>query len=446
MRVLRNPNHNTMKRNNLILCLGAVALSVLFIAQSTAAPPPHRGRSAKVLHEFTLPPYSLSNWGYTAEELAAAEPYTLTDRPAIGSGLQHLFGPYFVSVTDRGPSSKPADKRFFPLPNFSPTIVVFKAIHDEIVPEGFLPLVVSKGGPGVTGLPNNKTNDSVPFYPPATPLDYNPNGLDIEDLRLLPCGKFLLVEEYAPSVVVADLCGVVLKRYIPSSKTLPGAAYPVSSTLPAILDQVRANRGMESIAVSPDGRTAYAVMQSPLGPTKNAAYLTSRVVRLLRLDVRNPLNIQVTGQFLVLLSPVSDYPAGNTPDVLKFSSAAWVAHDKLLLIERTDEIGKGGARLILADLTRATDVSAMPEATTLALEDVNTDLAVLGITPAATSTVLYFNDELPEITDFKLEGLSILNANEVAISNDNDFGVAMDPEAKSKMWIIRLKNQLPLGR
>jgi alkaline phosphatase len=401
-------------------------------------------RSAKVLHEYTLPPYSLANWGYTAQELAAAEPYMLTDRPSIGSGLQRLCGNHFLSVTDRGPSSKPADKRFFPLPNFTPTIVLFKAVGDEIIPEAYLPIVVSESGPGVTGIPNNKTNDSVPYFPPSTLLPYNPNGIDVEDIHLLPQGMFLLVEEYSPSVVVVSQSGVVLKRYIPASKTLPGAAYPVSSTLPSILDQVRANRGLESIAVSSDGRSAYAIMQSPLGPTKNTPYLNSRVLRLLRLDVADPLNIQVTGQFLVLMSLPSEYPPGNTPDVLKISSAAWISDDKLLLLERTDEAGKGGAKLILVDLKHATDISAMPEANTLLLEDVNTDLAALGITPAVSSTVLYFNEELPELTDYKLEGLSILNANEVAISNDNDFGVTMNPKAKSRMWIIHLKDRLPL--
>ena len=435
-----------MKRPKLTRFVGAIALGAILVVPVTTACTADPGRSAKVLHQYTLPPYSLAHWGYTAEQLAAAEPYMLTDRPAIGSGLQHLVGNYFLSVTDRGPSSKPADKRFFPLPSFTPTIVLFKAVQDEIIPEAYVPIVVSESGPGATGIPNNKTNDSVPYFPPSTLLPFNPNGLDIEDIHWLPCGDFLLVEEYSPSVVVVGLSGEVLKRYIPASKTLPGAAYPVSSSLPAILDQVRANRGLESIAVSPLGRTAYAIMQSPLGPTKNPAYLNSRVLRLLRLDVADPLNIQVTGQFIVLMSLPSEYPPGNTPDVLKVSSAAWVSHDKLLLLERTDEVGKGGAKLILVDLKDATDISAMPEANTLVMEDVNTDLAALGITPAVSSTVLDFNDELPEITDYKLEGLSILNANEVAISNDNDFGVTLDPEARSRMWIIRLKERLPLCR
>ena len=435
-----------MKRSKLTLFIGTIVLSVVVAIPSLTACAAGLSRSAKVLHEYTLPPYSLANWGYTAAELAAAAPYMLTDRPVIGSGLQHLVGNYFLSVTDRGPSSKPVDNRFFPLPSFTPTIVFFKAVRDEIIPEAYLPIVVSASGPGVTGIPNSATEDSTPYFPPtpSIPLPFNPNGLDVEDIHLLPQGKFLLVEEYSPSVVVVSLSGVVLKRYIPASKTLPGAAYPVSSTLPPILNKVRANRGFESIAVSPDGRTAYTLTQSPLGPTKNTPYLNSRVLRLLRLDVADPLNIQVTGQFIVLMSLVSDYPAGNTPDVLKVSSAAWVSHDKLLLVERTDEAGKGGARLILVDLNSATDISQMPEANTLVLEDVNTDLSALGITPAVSSTVLDFNAELPEITDYKLEGLSILNANDVAISNDNDSGVTMDPDAKSRMWIIRLQKRLPL--
>ena len=225
-----------MNKPKLTRFIGAIALGVLVAVPGTATCTAGPGRSAKVLRDYTLAPYSLANGGYTAEELAAAEPYMLTDRPAIGSGLQHLVGNYFLSVTDRGPSSKPATKRFFPLPNFTPTIVLFKAVRDEIIPEAYLPIVVSESGPGVTGIPNSATEDSTPYFPPSTLLPFNPNGLDIEDIHLLPQGPFLLVEEYSPSVVVVSRSGVVLKRYIPASKTLPGAAYPVSSTLPPILN------------------------------------------------------------------------------------------------------------------------------------------------------------------------------------------------------------------
>jgi hypothetical protein len=91
-------------------------------------------------------------------------------------------------------------------------------------------------------------------------------------------------------------------------------------------------------------------------------------------------------------------------------------------------------------------VTNFPEAQTLALENSSLDFASLGITPAR-STVVYENEETPELTDFKLEGLSILNRNEVAISNDNDFGIGDNLTGiPSRLWIIRLRVQLPLRR
>ena len=59
------------------------------------------------------------------------------------------------------------------------------------------------------------------------------------------------------------------------------------------------------------------------------------------------------------------------------------------------------------------------------------------------TTVVYSNEETPEVDDFKLEGLAILNRNDVALTNDNDFGIGVPAEASSRMWIIRLREPLP---
>jgi hypothetical protein len=156
----------------------------------------------------------------------------------------------------------------------------------------------------------------------------------------------------------------------------------------------------------------------------------SRVVRLIRMDISDPQNLQVTGQFVVLMSPVSTYPAGNTQRALKISAITWVAEGKFLFLERSDEllngVNIGGAKLVLVDIAAATNIHGTAVANTLVPEAVTTNLAGLGIT-AATSKVVYSNEETPEITDFKLEGLAILNPNRVAISNDNDFGIGDFP-------------------
>ncbi|HTG44574.1 MAG TPA: esterase-like activity of phytase family protein, partial [Verrucomicrobiae bacterium] len=132
------------------------------------------------------------------------------------------------------------------------------------------------------------------------------------------------------------------------------------------------------------------------------------------------------------------------PQDLKISAAACVTDHKLLLLERSDEVlggqNIGGAKLVLVDLENASDISNLPQAATLALEDSSLDLASLQIVPAS-SKVVYSNEETPQITDFKLEGLSILNRNEVAISNDNDFGV--EAPLSFKLWVIRLSEALP---
>jgi hypothetical protein len=184
------------------------------------------------------------------------------------------------------------------------------------------------------------------------------------------------------------------------------------------------------------------VMQSPLGstgagtPTRN-----SRVLRIVRLDLTDPLAVQVTGHFLMLLRPASEYPIGNRPQDLKLSAAVWIKGEQLLVIERSDEPGIGAAKLVLIDLSNATNLNGAAIANTLDLENSNLDLSSIGVTPA-TSTVVFDNREIPELTDFKLEGLSILNRNEVAITNDNDFGLGGG--IPFQMWVIRLATQLPL--
>jgi len=300
----------------------------------------------------------------------------------------------------------------------------------------------------VTGIPNSATEDSSPFLDVNTPLPFNPSGMDIEDVHTLRHGRFILVEEYSPSVVIADQHGVVLKRYTPVSKTLPGADYPIGNTLPDVLKNRRANRGFECIPVSADGRTAYTVTQSPLGSTGvGSPYRDSRIVRVLRMDVSDPLNLQVTGQFAVSMSPATDYPAGNAQRDLKISAAAWVARDVLLLLELNDVAGIGGVRLILVDLRQASNFHGLPVADTLDLEDVNKGPAFLSLMPA-TSTVVYEQfetDAIKLLPSGKLEGLSILNANEVAISNDNDFGIGDVPGTPSRLTILRLSERLPVG-
>lgn len=426
-------------------CL-ALALAGLGATPTAHAAPTH---SAERLHYYTLGPTSLELFGYSAGEIAAAQALGLAvvDQPAIGSGLQRLHGNHYLGVTDRGANFTVGTMRFFPLPQFTPTIVLFQAESDALTLEATLP-IVGQSGEGITGIPNSATEDSVPFLDPATQLPYNPSGMDIEDIHTLPGGGFILVEEYGPSIAVVNSGGVVQRRYTPSSKTFPGADYPVHNTLPDVLKNRRSNRGFECIPVSQDGRTAYTMTQSPMGSTSTGSpYRNSSIVRIFRLDVSDPLNLRVTGQFALRMSPASDYPAGNAQRDLKIGSAAWVSEDVLLLIELNDTVGIGGARLILADLRGASNFHGLPVADTLDLEDVNKGPEFLGLKPVATRVVYqqFETDAVRLLPSGKLEGLSILNSRMVAISNDNDFGVGDVPGIPSSLTVLRLSAPLPLN-
>src|SRR5437867_3519675 len=445
-----NIHSSIMKKINPAVLAAVLAIGS-FPTADTVAAAPMGGPAAQIIHTYTLPPYSLLNFGYSQAELdlAQANGLTTTDHPAIGSGLQRVAGNHYISTTDRGPNAdRPDGNKAFPLPQYTPTIVLFHATNDQIVPEAVLPLI-NDLGLRVTGIPNGPADDSTPYLTVTSTnaLPFNPDGMDIEDVHTLPGGGFILVEEYGPSVVIVSPNGNVLKRYTPVGKTLPGANYPVSDILPPVFKQRRANRGFESIPISRDGRTAYAILQSPMGstsagnptavpPIPPSPYRNSRLIRILRLDISNPLNLQVSGEFVLLMQPVSDFPAGNSQRDLKISAAAWVAQDKLLIEEHTDV---AAAKVVLVDLATATDVKdlASAAAVPLVLENVNTDLAALGIIPAATRVVLDIAD-LPEITERKLEGMALLNPSEILISNDNDFGIGANPNSVSTVWTIRL--------
>ena len=428
-----------------ILAIGVAAMALT----SHAAPSRERGlgqgRAPRIMHEYSLPSFSLVNFGYSQAEVDAAQAngLAITDLPGIGSGLEHLKGNHYLSVTDRGPNGDRADGfKFFPLPQFTPTIVLFELRHDRIEPEAVLP-IVNDLGEGVTGIPNAANADTTPFLTATSPvpLPFNPDGMDVEDVHTLKHGGFILVEEYTPSVVIVGDDGHVLRRYTPAGKTLPGAHYTVSDTLPGVFGQRRNNRAFEVIAVSDDGNTAYTMTQSPMGSTSaGSVYRDSSLVRIIRMDIRDPLNLQVTGMFLFKMLAPTNFPAGNAARDLKISGADTVSRDKLLILQGTDKLGAGGHKVVLVDLTGATDVLTLPDASAVPLvyENVLTDFAALGITLAETEIVADLINDLPEITERKLEGLTILNRNEIVISSDNDFGLGDVLGELTKVYTIRL--------
>ena len=81
--------------------------------------------------------------------------------------------------------------------------------------------------------------------------------------------------------------GTVLKRLVPAGLEgdYAGAAYPVEGKLPAIVMKRFLDRGIESIALSPDEAFLYFSVQTvPLANPDNDAYKNGTVTRLFKFD------------------------------------------------------------------------------------------------------------------------------------------------------------------
>jgi hypothetical protein len=418
---------------------------------------PNANKHASVLATFQLPNTDIStlnpNIDLGDNAQAVKSGYPNRHIPGIGSAIVAIPNKpgEFYMLTDRGPNFDhtnwlgSVNGKTFPLPKFTPAIVHVKLTQGEgaigrIEVIRAIPIVDSKGQP-VTGLSNHEVDEQAFSGKSNTPLSFHPAGLDTEALQLLPDGNFLVSEEYGPSIAVIDRSGHVLMRYVPIGKTYDGVNYPIKEILPSIYKERRGNHGFENVSVTPDGKTAYATLQSPMGNENKKAYKKSRLVRILRLDITKPTDAIVTGMFVVLQSDKSAYPKTDKQKDLKYSDAVAISQDKLLLLERaTNKV-----KLIEADLSAATNILTHIDMNTLLFEKEGEKLGKLTITPASTREVFDSHDVRSKIDTDKLEGLAVLSPNVVVLSNDNDFGVGENTNNyPSKAWVVRLGKSLSM--
>ena len=424
--------------------VATLALAACVSAQCPAQP------GLQVICAYNLPSTDLTTLGggaFSATDLdqAKANGLRFTDLPSIGSGLACVGENEFVGISDRGPNgvvgSGKDEIRTFPLPKFCPFITRFKLADGKIQILKTIRLRDRHGKP-LTGLSNGKGEGRLfASADEKSPLPFDPNGVDPEAIRVFPDGRFLMSEEYGPSVFVVNTTGEVLVRYTPETKPLVGAAYPVKPILPPVLAQRRDNRGFEALALSPDGKTAMVMLQSPAGEEDDKRFKAARVSRAIRLDLSDPLNAKVTGHFLMPLSAPREYGPEQKKASPKLNDAEWLAPNKVLVLEQ----GKESARLIVADFSQATNLRGRADENTLAFELAGEDLATQPVRPA--STLVWASTVGSGIQSTKLEGLAIISPTEIAVANDNDFGLGENSAGESSVvWKVRLSRPLPLAR
>ena len=429
--------------------------------------------------------YTLSNIGLSAfldEHLGLVniDDHNI-DLGGIGSDLWHSKendgrGIYWM-ITDRGPNGE--DPRTFPVPEFTPFILKARTANGAIEILEAIPVIgLGPTQNGVTGLPNlNNTTQppalNEPFFgcTGTVALNPNPHGLDTEGLVRTSDGTFWVVEEYGPSLVKINPQGKVVKRFFPTDLLdflSPLTGYDTDDSalsIPALYGLKRKlNRGFEGVGLSPNEKTLYIALQSPLVNPDAATGNASRNTRILAFDIATE---QLVGEYVYrfqFTGPTRDddefdVPSipGNTgrarPQDMKVSALAMLDEHRMLVLERTDF----KAKIFLVDLREATNILGTVwddvNKPVPSLEALNADgaLQAKGITPLPKDFVVTFDSTqgFPQ----KIEGMTVLDGKTIAVANDNDFGVGSfsidgascllnDSGRESKVIVIRLHKPL----
>ncbi|MEI6708158.1 MAG: esterase-like activity of phytase family protein [Methylococcales bacterium] len=356
----------------------------------------------------------------------------------VGSGLAYAGGNNFLAIPDRGPNATPYNPVVDDTTSYIPRFQTFSLSlaanpsYDSLT-VGSLPYILSpfltdttllssktKLAYGVNGAPHLNHEDKFYFSGrsdnfDATKPSTNPHDarLDPEGVRVSNDGKSVFIsDEYGPYVYQFDRkTGKRIKAF-----TLP-AYYAISK-----LDSVGANeisgntsgritnKGMEGLAITPDGSTLVGMMQ------QNLIQDTKKYLRIITIDIATGL----THEFAYKLDKGS-----SVSDILAIN-------DHEFLVDERDGSGLGNGdaavvkKLYKIDLTGATEISGVAAITTANLTGITLVkkqefLDVLAILKANGVTAANVPAKLEGVafgSDIVIKGV---NKHTLFIANDNDF-------------------------
>ena len=252
-------------------------------------------------------------------------------------------------------------------------------------------------------------------------------------------GNLFVSEEYYPSIIQFKPDGTFMARLIPPENYLPRD--PNTGEINFSEDANRKegredNRGFEGVALSPDGKTLYAVLQSGLmqdggkeaGATRLLAFdaLTGAPKSEYAIRLTDPTSLGKKGKKLKSKN-------------ISLTELTFLSDGRLIAIER-DNHGQDGStdpkravlkQVINLDFSHATDLLSLPDKPySLRLSDPKFKKldAQQNIQYVKTSTLFDFEsldlpskrlawEKLPE----KWEGLAILPDSRLFVIADNDF-------------------------
>ncbi|GAB2597790.1 esterase-like activity of phytase family protein [Spirosoma areae] len=329
----------------------------------------------------------------------------------------------FFMLTDRGPNidGTVANSKVFAKPDFTPQIGKFRVKNGLMTLEKIIELKNSAGGK-LNGLPNPANQGGtgeLALDVAGNNIGTSVDGLDSEGLAVASDGTFWVSDEYGPHLVHFDANGKTIERINPFGSGTGGRKIPL------VFATRRANRGMEGLTITPDGKTLVGLMQFPLYNPSSAAVSGSLITRILTFDIATG----VTKQFVYLI---------ERANLQANSEITAITNTTFLVLERDGEYGTDAnkntlfKRVYKIDLTGATDISDPANGANGKLysgktvEELKTAAALQsnGIVPVSKTLAFDLAAEIsPVYPHDKAEGIALINPTLLAISNDDDFGV-----------------------
>lgn len=314
--------------------------------------------------------------------------------------------------------------RVYPTPDYVPAIykVSLDVAAGTFTVLDVVPLKTKSGKP-ISGLlnPQTKATKDTGMDLQGHVLADGADNVDLEGLVRLADGSFWIGEEMGPSIAHVSADGRILKRLVPADAAddYKSSEAEIVPSLPAVLSKRQGNRGIESMAISPDEKYLYFMLQNPLANPNAKAYAKAKNTRLFKMERESG---RLVGEYVYQLDDPQSFALdpSNKQNDPRISELTAIGLDRLLVLERTDgttklhEISIEGATSILG--SKWDDVATSPS-----LEQEN-DTSKLGI--VALRKVLRFDAarDLPSAPT-KLEGVAVLGDGSLAVLNDNDFGI-----------------------
>jgi hypothetical protein len=367
----------------------------------------------------------------------------------FGSGMSYAGCNTFLAVPDRGPNAIPFNSaiddtvsyinRFHTLDlslsearksaalpyTLNPKLVDTTLLHtsDSLVYGTGAAFGVPDGAPKLNRENHTHyfTGRSDNFDPAHLSTDPHDARLDPESIRVANDGRSIFIsDEYGPFIYRFDRQTgrriEVIK--VPDSFAVSTLS-PVGATEISVNTSGRvANKGMEGLAISPDGSTLFGAMQSPLlqdGGTSGG------FTRILKIDLRS-------GRMQQYAYPLTNAGTAAKPNYPTISDMVAVNDHELLMDERdshglSDDSAAVFKKVFLIDLKGAQDVSQTSSAAGLAPFAVAKTL-FLDIVAVLTAHGFNANDipaKLESLTfgpDVNVDGVK---KHTLFVANDNDF-------------------------